>query len=276
VFADARQTTLFGAHPRLWLTPRPEHFAQLDLERIQSIYSERFSSARGLTFVIVGSFAMETIRPLIATYLASLPTPALSVGFADLGVRPVKGVVKKEVRVGSEPKAQVSISFTGDAVYSEDEQLRLAALVEALNIKIIDVLREKLTLIYGGGISGGLLRAPYSHYRLQLSLPCAPENVDKVIAAAFGEIEKIQDNGPEATDLDKVKQNWLLAHRKALRENYFWSGTLQSSVLYGTDPAIVLDYEKRVTAITVKDMQAAARKYLLRDNYVQVVMLPEK
>ena len=276
VFADAKQMTLFAAHPRVWLTPRPEHFGQLNLDRILSIYNERFSSARGLTFVIVGSFTLESIRPVIATYLASLPTPALPLAYADLGVRPVKGVVKKEVLAGSEPKSQVSISFTGDAAYSEDEQLRLAALVEVLNIKIIDVLREKLTLIYGGGMGGGLVRAPYAHYQLQLSLPCAPENVDKVIAAAFSEIQKLQGSGPDAADLAKVKQNWLLTYRKQLRENSFWLGSLQSSVLYGTDPAIILDYGKRVAAVTVDDIQAAARKYLLQDNYVQVVMRPEK
>jgi zinc protease len=276
VFSDAKQITLFAAHPRLWLTPRPEHFDQLSLERILSIYNERFSSARGLTFIIVGSFTPESIRPLIATYLASLPTPELPLAYADLGVRPVKGVMKKEVMAGSEPKSQVAISFSGDAAYSEDEQLRLAALVEVLNIKLIEVLREKLTLIYGGGMGGGLVRAPYPHYQLQLSLPCAPENVDKVIAAAFSEIQKLQAGGPDAADLAKVKQNWLLAHRKQLRENNFWLGSLQSSVLYGTDPALILDYEKRVATITVDDLQAAARKYLLQDNYVQVVMRPEK
>jgi zinc protease len=276
VFADAQQTTLFGAHPRLWLTPRPEHFTQLNLDRILSIYKERFSSARGLTFVIVGSFTLEGIRPLIKTYLASLPTPELPLAYVDLGVRPVKGVVKKEVLAGTEPKSQVSISFTGSATYSEDEQLRLAALVDVLNIKIMDVLREKLTLIYGGGISGGLVRVPYPHYQLQLSLPCAPENVDKVIAAAFGEIQKIQDAGPEVADLEKVKRNWLLAHRTRLRENNFWLSNLQSSDLYGTDPNLILDYEKRVASVTVEDIQAMARNYLLNNNYVQVVLRPEK
>ncbi|WP_245213921.1 insulinase family protein [Rhodoferax sp. AJA081-3] len=56
------------------------------------------------------------------------------------------------VRAGSEPKSQVSISFTGDAPYSDEEQLRLNAVVEVLNIRIIDILREKLTLIYGGSM----------------------------------------------------------------------------------------------------------------------------
>jgi zinc protease len=46
--------------------------------------------------------------------------------------------------------------------------------------------------------------------------------------------------------------------------------------LYGTDHARILDFEKRTEAITVNDVQAAAKRYLRRDNYVQVVLYPEK
>jgi zinc protease len=205
-----------------------------------------------------------------------LPTPDVSATYVDLGVRPVGGVVKKEVRSGSEAKSQVSILFSGAAVYSDEEQLRLKAMVEVLNIKIIEVLREKLTLIYGGGISGGLARDPYVRYQLGMSLPCAPDNVDKVIAAAFGEIQKIQEGGAEAIDLAKVKQNWLTKHRQDLRENRYWLGKLQTAELYKTNPDAILDYEKQVAAITVDDVKAAAQRYLKRDNYVQVVLYPEK
>jgi zinc protease len=276
VFSDATQTTLFNAHPRLQLTPRPANFDQLNLERVLAIYQDRFASAKGMTFVFVGSFTVDAIKPLLARYLASLPTPDVAAQFVDLGVRPVTGVVKKDVRSGSEPKSVVSITFSGPATYSEDEQLRLNALVEVINLRIIDVLREKLTLIYGGGMRGGLQRTPYGHYQLGLALPCGPENVDKVIAAAMGEIQKIQDNGVEASDLAKVKQNWLTAHRKNLRENGYWQGRLQTAALYATDPATILDYEKQVAAVTSADLQAAAQRYLKRDNYVQVVLYPEQ
>jgi len=276
VFADAKQIALYDNHPRLWLTPRPENFEHLSLDRILEIDSQRFSSAQGMTFLIVGSFTLDRIRPLIASYLASLPTPELVLGYRDLGMRPVPGVVKKEVRVGSEPKAQVAISFAGDAVYSPDERLLLAALVGVVNLRIIDVLREKLTLIYGGGMGGDLFKTPYPHYRLDLSLPCAPENVDKVLAAAFNEIQKIQDLGPLAEDLAKVKTNWLLEYRKGMRENAYWLSGLQRAELLGTDPKLILDFEKRVEAVTAEVIRTAARRYLTSDHNVQLVMRPEK
>lgn len=274
VYNDALKKALYANHPRVLLTPRPEDFAQLSLARIQALYEQRFTSAKGFTFVFVGSFNPDVIKPLLATYVASLPTPDVPNQFVDLGIRPVTGVVKQQVLAGSEAKAKVSLVFAGPATYSEEEQLRVRALAEVINLKIIDVLREKLTLIYGGGMGGGLRRQPYASYNLALSLPCGPENIDKVLAAAWGEIKKIQDVGPDATDLDKVKQNWLIAHRKSLRENGFWVNRLNNAALMEEDPAKLLNYEKDVAALTSADVQAVAKRYLRQDNYVQMTLKP--
>jgi zinc protease len=46
--------------------------------------------------------------------------------------------------------------------------------------------------------------------------------------------------------------------------------------LYKTDPATLLDYEKQVAAMTLDDIKATAQRYLKSDNYVQVVLYPEK
>lgn len=80
----------------------------------------------------------------------------------------------------------------------------------------------------------------------------------------------------DAADLAKVKINWHTTHRKSLRENGYWMGRLASATLYGDDPSRMLDYDRLVDAITPADVQAAAQRYLQRDNYVQVVLYPEK
>ncbi|MBB3222466.1 M16 family metallopeptidase [Pseudoduganella umbonata] len=274
-FSDTVRTTLYGDHPRVARTPRPEDFDKVQLDRVQQIYRERFASAKGMTFYFVGSVDAAKLKPLLATYLATLPVGDIPVAYRDTGVRPVRGVVKKEVRRGKEPKSNVSITFTGDAAFSQAEQLRMQALVEVLNIKLTEVLREQLGLIYGGGASGGVGKLPYPNYSVALALPCGPENVDRVIAAAFAEIRKLQENGPAAADLAKVKQSWLTSHRRALRENAFWIGQLQAAQLNGFAPESILGFEERAAAVTPADVQAAAQRYFDFDNYVQVVLYPE-
>ncbi len=276
VFNDEYYATLYNNNPRVAKVPRPEDFDQVGLDRAFDIYRDRMSSARDFTFFIVGSFDVDKIKPLLATYLGSLPVGAIPVAYKDLGVRPVRGVVKKEVNKGSEAKATVSLTFSGDARFSDAERLRLQFLVEVLNIKLIESLREQKGLIYSGGASGSVSKLPYESYMVGITLPCAPENVDKVVAATLAEIAKLKEDGPALADLNKVKANWQENHLKVVRENGYWLGQLQSAQINGTDPKALLTVARRVDALTPADLQAAARRYFDTDNYLQMVLAPEK
>lgn len=275
VFSNALANTLYNNHPRLPLSPTPDDFAHVDMARSAAIYNDRFRSAKGLTFIVVGSFALDQIKPLVATYLGSLPVGDIDTSYRDLNIRPVKGVVKKDVHVGSEPKSQVNIMFTGPAQYSKAENMRFQALIEVMNIRIIDVLRERLTLIYGGGMGGSIERVPYQNYRLGISLPCGPENADKVVTAMFAEIDRIRQSGATQEELNKVKLNWTTNNGIALRSNEHWLSYLQDSTLHQTDPADILTLNQRINALTLDDIRQAANRYLTPDNYVQMVQYPE-
>ena len=276
VFGDAITTALYGDSPWVSRAPHPEDFTKLDLDRSIGFYRQRFASARGMTFIMVGSFDVAAVKPLLATYLASLPTPELPLSAIDVGLRPVKGVVRKAVYSGSEPKSVVALSFTGPATYSKEENLRFQALLEVMNIRITDVLREQLALIYSGGVSGSISRIPYEHYSIGANLPTGPEKVDQVLAATFKEIASLKEHGPAPADLEKVKQNWVQVQRRAMRENSYWLSQLQSAVTYNTDPAAILTLEQRIGAVTADDIKQAAARYFNLDNYVQVVLYPEK
>ncbi|MBQ5965803.1 pitrilysin family protein [Massilia sp. ZL223] len=275
-FGDAVVSALYNNHPRAPRALEADDYAKIDLDRSIEIFRQRFSSAKDLTFIMVGSFDADAVRPLLATYLGSLPTPDIPVAYRDVGLRPVTGVVKREVRSGLEPKSTISLNFTGQAEFSETEQLRLAALIEVINLRLIEVLREQMAMIYGGGANGALSKIPYGNYSIGISLPTGPEHVDKVLAATFAEIRRLQEQGPSAAEMEKVKTNWIQNHRRSLRENGYWVANLQAALTEGTDPASILDVERQVQALSAQDVQAAARRYIDTQNYVQVVLNPEK
>ncbi|SFU85768.1 M16 family metallopeptidase [Pseudoduganella namucuonensis] len=275
LFADTLIAAMYNNNPLVPRVPRVEDFDRIQLDRVLEIYKERFASARDFSFFLVGSFDVAKVKPLLATYLASLPAPAIPAAYRDQGVRPVKGVVKTAVYKGTEPKSKVTLVFSGDAAYSEEEQMRFQALLEVANIKLIEVLREKMGLIYSGQMGGGMAKHPYGSYNITASLPCAPDNVDMVVTAAMRLIRTLQEEGPDPADLAKVKENWTTNHRKSLRENGYWLGRLQSAHMNGTDPASILHYAERVAEIKPADVQAAAKRYFNLENYVQAVLYPE-
>jgi zinc protease len=274
-FGDAQVAALYNGHP---YAPRAMTLADVDkvsLDRSLAIYRQRFASAKGMTFVLVGDFDVAKIKPLLAAYLGTLPTPDLPLAYRDVGLRVAKGVVKKEVLAGAEQKSTVSLTFSGPADWSPAEHLRMTALMEVMNLRIIDVLREKLGLIYSGHISGAVQRVPYQHYAISATLPTGPENVDKVVAALFAEIERIKIQGPDQADLAKFKTNWRQSHQRALRENGYWVAGLEGSLMDGTDPARLLSVTAEVDALSAADVQKAAQRYFDMNNYVQVVLKPE-
>jgi zinc protease len=275
VFNDASIATLYNNDPRVERPARVEDFDHVQLDRALAIYRERFGSARDFTFFIVGSFDLAAAKQMAATYLGSLPVTDAPVAYKDVGIRPVKGVVKKDVYKGSESKSVVAFTFTGEAPYSEGAWLHQNALVEILNIKVNEVLREKLGLIYSGHVGAELHKLPYGHYKVTVNLPCAPENTGKVADAMLDLVRTIQRRGPEAADLAKVRENWSVSHRRDMRENGHWMNALAISYLNGQDPASILTFEQRAAAVTPADVQAAAKRYFDFDNYVQMTLYPE-
>jgi zinc protease len=274
-YGDVLVDTLYNRHPYEPHAITLEDAGKVDLDRSIAIYRQRFSSAKGMTFTLVGDFDVAKVKPLIAAYLGTLPTPDLPLAYRDVGLRYAKGVIKKEVQAGSEPKSTVSVTFSGPATWSQDEALRMSALMEIMNLRIIDVLRERLGLIYTGGIGGSLTRVPYQHYAITARLPTGPEKVDASIAALFAEIERMKAQGPDQADLDKYKKNWHLNHQRVLRENGYWQNQLQSALFNDTDPAYLLTVGEKVDALTLADVQKAAQRYFDTSNYVQVVLNPE-
>jgi zinc protease len=245
------------------------------MSKALAIYKERFGNARGFNFVLVGKFDEAAIKPLIETYIGSLPVTDKTSTFKDVGLRPAKGPLKKEVKKGTEPKSFIRMFWNGEAPYAEKEQLKIQALAELMNIKITETLREDLSAIYGGGMYGNMSKFPYSNYSMGLSIPCGPENVDKVTTAVLAEIAKIRASGPTEADLNKVKEQWKQQYLVNVKENGYWARQLVQSLEMQSDPAEILNYEKRISALTSKDLKDAASKYLKAEEYVLVVLNPE-
>jgi zinc protease len=275
IFEDSLLNVLYKNHPWAPKIPTPELFTKIDVNRALEIYKQRFSDATGFTFVIVGKFDIAAIKPLLETYLASLPSTGKASTFKDVNLRPTPGPLKFEVKAGTEPKTTVQLLWNGETKYSGDEQLKLMAMTEVLNIKIIETLREDMSGVYGAGMSGSMNKNPYGSYSVSLTIPCGPENADKLTAAALAEIEKIKKSGPAEADLSKVKETWKQQYLISIKDNSFWAGGLLRAVEYGTDPGRILTYEQRVNALMIKDIQDAAKKYL-GNNYIHAIHNPVK
>jgi len=254
----------------------PADVDKLDPAKAFAFYKDRFGDATDFTFVIVGAFDAARLRPLVETYLASLPAKGRHEKQKDLGIRKVRGVVKQAWMLGQEPKARVQILFHGDETWTRDRDRDLYILGQVMEIRLREVLREDKGGVYGVGVGGAISRAPHQERDFSISFGCDPLRVTELINATFDEIAAVQKAGIGPDYLEKVKQTFSREREVQLRNNSFWVGWLSSAYTYGDDPALVLDPSKMIARMTSANVQAAARRYLDTKQFFEPVLLPAK
>jgi len=275
-FVDTLYQTLFNNNPLAPISvPKSEYYDKINLDRSFAIYKERFGDANGMNFVFVGSFKESEMIPLIEKYIASLPATSKKFTYVDNKVRPVSGKNTLNVSKGKEQKSLILAFYTGELPYSEDLELKVRAMSEVLNIRIIEELREKVQGIYGGGTFAELEKVPYANYSFVLQLPCGPEKVDTLLKAVNKEFDMLVKNGPDQTYLDKVKKQWIEQYKTNIKENNTWLNQILNYKLQGGNPKRFIDYEKNVALLTVKDVQQAAKLVLDGRNQFTAVLMPE-
>lgn len=267
---------LLKENPRFFgMIPDDKAWAATDYELAYNKYKERFSNAGDFEFFFVGNIDDKAIEDFSAKYIASLPSTDKKEKAVDLGYRMLKGDHKKVVNKGTDPKSSVTIMYYGDAEYSPKEALAMQALGEVLTIKLIEELRENESGVYGVSARGSMSKVPNGAYNFNIGFPCGPDNAEKLTASALRELQKIIDNGPQEADVKKFKEAELLDYKKDIKENRYWLTNFNRSYTNGTSPDDILQVEAKVNAITAKDIQDVAKKYLTKDKVVGMLM-PEK
>lgn len=274
-FQDTLMKIVYNNNPWVSVVPTEEEFNNLNVDTALAIYKNVFGNADGMHFTLVGNIDLAKAKTLLEKYLGSLPATPAEHLYKDNGIRPVKGVVEANIKKGKEPKSLITLLWTDETQYSREENLAFHALIDVLNIKVIEKLREDLGGMYSGGLSGSIQKRPYVHYAISANIPTGPENVNKLTTALFGIIKNTQQNGVEQKDLDKVKETWKKHYESQLQENSYWLDNLSQAFIDKTNPENILDYEQKVNALTVADLQKAAQKFLDMNNYVKAVLYPE-
>ncbi len=254
------------------LIPDEKTWAETDYNLAYNKHKERFANAADFEFFFVGNIDDKIIEEYAIKYIASLPSSTKKEKATDLEYRMIKGDLKKVVHKGSDPKTTVVILYYGDTKYDTKEASAFKALGEVLTIKLTEELRENESAVYGVGARGSMGKVPHGSYDFSISFPCGPENAEKLTASALKELQKIIDNGPDEKDLTKFKEAELLDFKKNSKENGFWLGSLTRSFTNSTSPDEVLQTEEKINAITAKDIQDVAKKYLFKDKVIGVLM----
>ena len=273
-FQDKVGTRRNEGNPRYTGFPSPEKYDAADYDLAYTKFKERFADAGDFHFYFVGNVDEKQIAAYAKKYLASLPGLNSNENYVATKFREKDAYDKFVVNRGTDPKSSVSISWREETSYDETTEMAANALGEVLTIKLVEKLREEEGGVYGVGARGSLSKITFTDFDFSISFPCGPENVDKLVAASLAEVEKIKKEGVTPEDLAKVKETYLVARKEALQTNNFWINNLLTLAQEDRSESYILDYEKRVNALTADQVQKVAQKFL-DDQYFLAILMPE-
>lgn len=166
--------------------------------------------------------------------------------------------------------------MSGEYDYNPENNIMIQALQEVLQIKLIEALREEESGVYGVGVSESTDKFPTGHYRFSINFGCAPENVDKLIKRTQSEIEKIRLQGADPKDITKFVAETNREMEVAMKNNNFWVNYIDENIFLGDELDEVFKLDTLLKSITVGSTKLAAKKYFSEDNFIKMVLMPEK
>jgi zinc protease len=248
----------------------------VSLDKIDRIYRDRFADAGDFKFFLAGNFNIDSITPLIVKYFGNMPSTGRSETWKDTSPTIPPGITNLTFQKGSDPQSMVGIVMSEKFEWNSKNLLALSMLKEIISIKLIEVIREKLSGVYSPQVMLNPDHYPQSTYQFVVLFGCSPETTDKLTKAVFAEIKKIRKNGPTGVDLKKAQEALIRSRETDVEKNEFWLSRMESIYYDKTDPATILNFRDRVNSVTVGDLQLAAEQLINPGHYVRVVLMPEK
>jgi zinc protease len=277
VFNRTLNAALSKDHPRR----QPETAATVDqwnLAKSLAFYKARFADAGNFRFVFVGSLTPDALKPLVETYLASLPATNTKETWRDLGIALPTGVVEKTVEMGIAPKSQVAIVFSGPFEYDDQHILTLRTMTLLLQSRLLDVIRQELGGTYSITATPDADRFPKPQYSVRIEWTCDPARTATLVQRVFEEIENVKGTFISREWLGRIRDALLREYQDNIQENGYLLNQISRHYADGGSPDVapVTKLTDQIGALTGDAIRNAARTYLKTSDYVKVTLMPAK
>jgi zinc protease len=274
VMGDSLNLIATNYHPRTRVLDQ-EFLQDVNYERIEAVYRERFADASDFFFIIVGNMEAEEVKLLAQKYIGAIGDLDRTETWIDRQVYEPEGVVEKTIPLALEtPKANVNIMINQELEYNPYNQMVLRVIEGILDLRYVESIREEEGGTYGVRIRTSISKWPLEKASMQINFDCDPDRAEDLKEKVFAELDKLATEGPSDKDLSKTTENILKGRQESKEHNSYYLTTLLNYYLYDInfdDPA---NYEDIVKSLTTEDVLKVMQSFYDNPNIIDVVFVP--
>ena len=264
----------YNNHPRK-ASMTLEKANTITFEGAKQIYEERFANAGDFTFIFTGNIDLANFKPLVETYLASLPTTGVKQNYKDNQIRYAKGKIIKHIEKDlTTDKASISVLYTAKLPYSAENKVLSAAFRYILRDRYMKSIREEKGGAYSVSVNATEEALPTNTITIEVNFDTAPTMADEMLEIVQKEVDDIAKNGPSPFELENAQRYFNKLYKTGISSNSYWTETLTDYYQYGIDN--FTNYEKMMNALTPSDIRKFAKTVFGQKNKMEFVLLPKK
>ncbi len=268
VYADSLSRALYANHPRQRV-PTAEDVEVVDYARSLELFRARFADAGNFTFLFVGNVDLETLKPLVEQYIASLPATGSGEKAGPVIPFAHGQVTKFFTRPVESAKVTMAYYTTGDVDATLENYIEMDAMWQVLFSRYLETLREDEGGTYAPQVMGSV-SSDTDRAQLMVRIDTNAELYERMGTIIIAELERLATEGPSDADFQKIKEYMLKTDIQNRQENSFWMNRMVTFCLNGRDH--VTGYADAVSAMTKEDIRGFARRFIDQGNRVNVTM----
>ncbi len=274
---DTLLKVLYGSDSRKLKKSDPEEFSKFNVTRANQIIKERFADPSDFTFIIIGNFDLDTIRPLIKKYIGGLKGYETNDKIIKQKYFKINSSKEITLYAGETQKSQVQICYYGKLPSDLKSRSTATILTEILKVKLRNALREEKSGIYGISVGSSFDDIPENYFRFDIGFGCSTGAVDTLTAEVNRQIALIKENGPDKESMEKIKTVLTREFESNTKKNRFWQQVLTDIYRLNRNIDIEIgEYLNCISNVSQEQVQKMAIENLNDNKKVTIKMYPKR
>jgi zinc protease len=262
--------------PRFSMQP-PEKYRALTYKALSDAITDRLAGG-AIEIALVGDIDEQAAIAAVAATFGALP--AREPTFRPYAEQPPRTfTANREARVlrHTGPADQALIRFVWPTRDDSDPvaALTLELLERVARISLTDTLREALGKAYSPGAASRLSRYWRDYGTFDITASVALPEVPATRAAIRETVDQLRSAPIDPDLLQRARQPMVESLQNALKSNRGWLSLVDRAQSEAERIDRYLEAEKRLLAITARDVEAAARRWLDMGQALEIMVLPE-